>query len=932
MTSGTIDSGIPIPASQRMEMESLLSTLVALKGGRGRIIEIAGAPGTGKSRILAAISARAQRMGFAVLNAHYAESVGPENIPVHGGSPFSGAPVPTNGRLLHEALGALPSPAGDCRAVVLLDDFHWSGRGGADLLEQLMRRTAVVPLLLVLTHRPKQLPPALRSVLARGVEQGTVQRVDLGPLAPAESARILGMPASDARLLELHRLSQGVPLFLLALAESGPDGAVQERYAAPVLAEIARLGPDELAAARAAALLGGRSFDLESIAAVTEFGVPRTVEALDGLLQRDILRAVGIRLSYRHPLLRRLVGQETDPAWLAAGHRKAAAHLAARAASATELAAHLEHCLGDPLPGDAEILHRAASEALLTDPQSAARWARAALDITPAEDDGPRRALTTILATAVATGGRLEAGRDLLHALRSEHEALSPATIALYAQVEVLLCNHAEAGALLGAELARWEHLPEPPLETVEMIVVESLLAAIDGRPPAPGRIELALRIARSHRSELTEAGALALQGLGAALENRMDAATAALADAAALIDRFTDLDLAAHLPYLTALAWGEALACEFHSAQRHFARGTAIARKHGRRDLLPVLLLGLAVTHLQIGRPSVSRELAREAGTLAQESKARHVWGFALAVEALGAAWAEPEQDTIRLAEKAVTVLQGDRFHWALAAPLALATVARLRGDRRRAVMLIFDTGGGPALEELPSVLRPRSFQLLAGAVMESGRPFSAPADPVQTSDGWASRAEEVARVTGRASHRAHAGIARGHALRTRGELEAALDSYRTAAFLFSSVGMTREQALALMAGASCASAAGRADDAASMLQFADELAHRIDSETIVGFLQHLRAPETDSLAMAELTPREREIATMAGDGRKTRDIARQLSVSPRTVEVHLSRIYRKLNIDSRTSLALLLAGAAGQSGSPAPRAAGDEHRVGAW
>lgn len=108
MTSGTIDSGIPIPASQRMEMESLLSTLVALKGGRGRIIEIAGAPGTGKSRILAAISARAQRMGFAVLNAHYAESVGPENIPVHGGSPFSGAPVPTNGRLLHEALGALP--------------------------------------------------------------------------------------------------------------------------------------------------------------------------------------------------------------------------------------------------------------------------------------------------------------------------------------------------------------------------------------------------------------------------------------------------------------------------------------------------------------------------------------------------------------------------------------------------------------------------------------------------------------------------------------------------------------------------------------------------------------------------------------------------------------------------------------------------------
>ncbi len=913
-------------------MESLHSALIALKGGQGRIIEIAGAPGTGKSRILAAISARAQRMGLAVLNAHYAESTGPESIPVHGGSPFSDAPAPTNGRLLHETLRSLPSPAGDCRAVVLLDDFQWSGRVGADLLEQLMRRTATVPLLLVLTHRPKQLPQTLRTVLARGVEQGTVQRIDLGPLAPAESARILGMPASDARLLELHRLSQGVPLFLLALAESDPDGAVKERYAAPVLAEITRLGPDELAAARAAALLGGRSFDLESIAAVTEFDVSRTVEALDGLLQRDILRAVGIRLSYRHPLLRRLVGQETDPAWLAAGHRRAATHLAARAASAAELAAHLEHCLGDPLPGDVGILHQAAREALLTDPQSAARWARAAFAITPAEDEAPRRALTTILATAVATGGGLEAGRDLLHALRSAHEMLSPATIALYAQVEVLLGNHAEADALLGAELARFEYLPEPPLETVEMIVVESLIAAIDGRPPAPGRIDLALRIARSHRSGLTEAGALALQGLGAAQENRMDAATAALAEAAALIDRFTDLDLASHLPYLTTLAWGETLACEFHSAQRHFARGTAIARKYGQHHLLPVLLLGLAVTHLQIGRPSVSQELAREAGSLAQESNARHVHGFALAVEALGAAWAEPEQDAVRLAEEAVTVLQGERFRWALAAPFALATVARLRGDRRRAVTLTFDTGGGPTLQEMPFALRARSFELLAGAVMESGRSFSAPADPVQTSDGWAARAEEVARLTGRASHQAHAGIARGHALRTRDELGAALDSYRTAAFLFSSEGMTREQALALMAGASCAAAAGRADDAASMMQFADELAHRIGSETIVHFLRHLRAPEAEPVAMAELTPREREIATMAGDGRKTREIARQLSVSPRTVEVHLSRIYRKLNVDSRTSLALLLAGAAGQTGSPTPQAAGSEHQVRAW
>ncbi|MFF4116808.1 helix-turn-helix transcriptional regulator [Streptomyces sp. NPDC001714] len=923
-------------------MDKLHSALMALKSGQGRVIEIAGPPGTGKSRMLAAISAKAQRLGMAVLNAHYTEAEIPENVPTPAETPefvrvagealFPGASLPANGRLLHEALGALPSPARDCRAVVLLDDFHWAGRGAAELVEQLMRRTAAVPLLLVLAHRPKQLPHGPRTALARGVEQGTVERVDLGPLAPAESARILGLPVSDARLLELHRQSQGVPLFLLALAEAGPDGAIPERYAAPVLAEIARLHPDELAAARAAALLGSRSFDLESIAAVAEFDIPRAVRALDGLLHRDLLCAVGIRLSYRHPLLRKVVEQGTDPAWLAAGHRRAADFLAARSASPVELAAHVEHCLGDPMPGDVELLHRAAQEALRTDPGSAARWARAALHVTPAEDDELHRALTTILATSVGTEGRLEAGRDLLHALRSQHELAPAATIALYAQVETLLANYPEAEALLTAELARFEQMPQPPLDTVEMIVTEGLIAALDGRPPQPGRIDLALRVARAHRSGLAEAGALALQGLGAALESRMDSARAALSEASALIDRFTDLDLAARLSYLMALAWSEALTYDFHNAQRHFARGVSIARKYGRCHLLPVLLLGMAVTHLQIGRPAVSRDLAREAGARARASQARHVHGLALAVEALGAAWTDPGEDALRLAEEAVTVLQGAQFSWALAAPLVLASVARLRGDRRRAVTLVFDSGGGPALQELPTVLRARSYELLAGAVMESGRAFSAPADPVQTSDGWASRAEEAARATGLAAHRAHAGIARGHALRTRDDLAAALESYRTAGMLFSSAGMTRDQALALMAGASCAAAAGRADDAASMQQFAVELAHRIGSETIGTYLRQLRTPTAEPVAMSELTPRERQIAAMVGDGKKTREIARQLSLSPRTVEVHLTRIYRKLNIDSRTSLALLLAGAAGQSGPAGERVPGDERAAQAW
>ncbi|MCD5317033.1 ATP-binding protein [Kineosporia babensis] len=52
------------------------------------------------------------------------------------------------------------------------------------------------------------------------------------------------------------------------------------------------------------------------------------------------------------------------------------------------------------------------------------------------------------------------------------------------------------------------------------------------------------------------------------------------------------------------------------------------------------------------------------------------------------------------------------------------------------------------------------------------------------------------------------------------------------------------------------------------------------------------------------ELTPQERQIARLAAEGLSTREIAERLSLSPRTVSTHLSRIYRKLGIRSRSQL----------------------------
>ena len=57
-----------------------------------------------------------------------------------------------------------------------------------------------------------------------------------------------------------------------------------------------------------------------------------------------------------------------------------------------------------------------------------------------------------------------------------------------------------------------------------------------------------------------------------------------------------------------------------------------------------------------------------------------------------------------------------------------------------------------------------------------------------------------------------------------------------------------------------------------------------------------------------SELTAAERRVATLAAEGRTNREVAAALFVGERTVETHLSHIYAKLGVRSRTELAVKL------------------------
>lgn len=73
--------------------------------------------------------------------------------------------------------------------------------------------------------------------------------------------------------------------------------------------------------------------------------------------------------------------------------------------------------------------------------------------------------------------------------------------------------------------------------------------------------------------------------------------------------------------------------------------------------------------------------------------------------------------------------------------------------------------------------------------------------------------------------------------------------------------------------------------------------------------------APETDPVdLLTDLTPREREIAALIGQGECNKRIAQCLKISEQTVKAHLTVIFRKFNVTDRVHLALRIAQGARQ------------------
>ncbi|HEX5506690.1 MAG TPA: AAA family ATPase [Thermomicrobiales bacterium] len=369
----TTASPEPPLVGRRRELAALLEAFAAAADGRTRVALVAGEPGIGKTRLLAALAVRAAAAGATVLRGGAVDAAGmPPYLPflealgrhvrvapldalraqAGGLSPAlatllpelaarlelpPGYPLPPEqARLrLYEAVGDFLAAIAAPRPLLLvLDDLHWADPASLDLLCYVARAQPAARLLVAGAYRAGEVAdrPAFARALAELTRLRALTTVAVAPLATAEvdalAAGELGAPVEPetAQLLFAH--SEGNPFFaeeLLrgwreagALAPAGdrwrlalpPGPALPPSIAGAVRQRLARLPAEVVELLRTAAIVG-RAFDVALLADVAGQEPEAVEERLRDAAAAGLLRADGAEaFAFSHDKIRECLYDE----------------------------------------------------------------------------------------------------------------------------------------------------------------------------------------------------------------------------------------------------------------------------------------------------------------------------------------------------------------------------------------------------------------------------------------------------------------------------------------------------------------------------------------------------------------------------------------------------------------------------------------------
>jgi DNA-binding CsgD family transcriptional regulator len=412
----------------------------------------------------------------------------------------------------------------------------------------------------------------------------------------------------------------------------------------------------------------------------------------------------------------------------------------------------------------------------------------------------------------------------------------------------------------------------------------------------ARGYASLAVECAERQGDEALVASCLGAQGTIETLlglpGGRTTCEAAVALESASHEDRIVsspEWNLAVVLVWTDELAEAEALGRECYD------RAVAL----GDEGSVPLILAQLAIVAYETGRWGEARQLADEGLEVALQTGQRPQQAFSLAARALLDASIGIEREAREDAQK-VLALAGER------------AMAVSRINAVRALGLLELSLDRP--EEAARLLAPHRLRLIAAGI---GEPASirfvadeiealiglGRLDEADTLLGWL---EERGHALQRTSALAAAGRCRGLLLAARHDQAPAFAAFEQALAAHGRIPMPFERARTLLALGAAQRRAKRKRNARETLGEAlatfEQLGARIWAERTRAELGRIggRAP-----ADGGLTPSEQRIAALVAEGRTNREVAAALFISDRTVESHLSHVYRKLGIRTRAALA---------------------------
>jgi DNA-binding CsgD family transcriptional regulator len=766
--------------------------------------------------------------------------------------------------------------------VLAVDDVQWIDGSSASALAFALRRLSDVPVSLLLAQRvgTEDAPPALAGEL----DPGRVRRLPVGPLSLGAIHRFLRdrleRPFGRQTLLRIHERSGGNPFFALELARAvDADGDPFKSPSVPqTLEQLVGARLSGLPASTREALAFASALGTARASLLARAGV--SMDALDAAVAAGVIERDAGTIRFTHPLLSSALYEE-----LGEEQRNVHARIAGIVEEPLLRARHLALSKDTPDAEAAAALDEAARAASARGASAtAAELAEHAVRLTPpgAQDDRRRRALAA--ARAHQAAGEWTRARSIASDLLAEREVSSWRAEALILLAELEGADRARA--LLEEALTEASSRPElqslihcrlawverfratsdharAALELADQLdddvlrvrarAVQAILGWFVGSAPAPSDLP-----ALAHHLPSALGAARLVQEATLAVVNTL-APASTRAEARALFEReyreWRERDEPRSARALWGLAWVEFWAGRWELAAAHAQRAHDISIQYGLE--VPQDHLPSAVIAVHRGRLELAREHSERAFDLAEKQ-------FGL----------RPPQ---HLAVVGLVALgQGDP---------AAAMEWFDKADRRAADL----AWGEPSVRWWTS----DHVELL----LEVGRLD----DADRVLEAWEADAARVEREW----VLAHVTRCRGLVAAAQGEVDQAIALLNHAVAQHEAVGdpfgrARAELALGVVRRRARQKRAARAAIHAALSGF-----ERLGAETWAEKARHELGSIGGRRREEGLTGAERRVAALVVEGRTNREVAAALFLGERTVASHLTHIYAKLGVRSRTELA---------------------------